>query len=63
MYDRAVSLRTLHGYSIGELVNLCGNDGQRIFDAAANASFLYIAILTAAGKPWVTQRQGTKEGQ
>ncbi|XP_022095164.1 multidrug resistance-associated protein 5-like [Acanthaster planci] len=32
IYQKTIGLRTLKGLSIGEIVNLCANDGQRLFD-------------------------------
>jgi len=45
-YTKALRLRDLSGYSIGELVNICSNDGQRIFDAGMYFPFVYVATLT-----------------
>ncbi|XP_038051020.1 multidrug resistance-associated protein 5-like [Patiria miniata] len=32
IYHKTIRLRTMKGLSIGEIVNLCANDGQRMFD-------------------------------
>jgi len=31
VYEKAIKLRDLSGYTVGELVNICSNDGQRLF--------------------------------
>ena len=31
VYHKAIQLRDLSGYTVGELVNLSSNDGQRMF--------------------------------
>lgn len=47
VYRKAIELRDLSGYSVGELSNLCSNDGQRFYDAATFAFFIYTsAIMT-----------------
>eukprot|EP00911_Craspedida_sp_UC1_P001633 UC1_evm1s1238 len=46
VYTKAMRLRDLAGYSIGELVNICSNDGQRIYDAGSYFPFVYVASLT-----------------
>ena len=46
VYSKAVRLRDLCGYSVGELVNICTNDGQRVYDAGGFSSFIYVAIMT-----------------
>ncbi|XP_060079358.1 ATP-binding cassette sub-family C member 5-like [Ylistrum balloti] len=35
IYKKILKLRSLKNKSVGELVNLCSNDGQRVFEAAA----------------------------
>ncbi|XP_069104067.1 ATP-binding cassette sub-family C member 5-like isoform X2 [Argopecten irradians] len=35
LYKKILKLRSLKDKSVGELVNLCSNDGQRLFEAAA----------------------------
>ena len=34
---------------VGELVNICSNDGQRIADATMFFLFFYIALITTIG--------------
>eukprot|EP00051_Salpingoeca_urceolata_P018547 m.260888 g.260888 ORF g.260888 m.260888 type:complete len:1419 (-) comp19220_c0_seq3:108-4364(-) len=47
VYSKALVLRDLSGYTVGELVNLCSNDGQRMFDATTLVPFVYIsAVMT-----------------
>lgn len=45
VYRKAVELRDLSGYTVGELSNLCSNDGQRFFDAATFALFIYTSSI------------------
>jgi hypothetical protein len=45
VYHRVLRLRNLSGYAVGELVNLCSNDGQRLYDMCTLASFLYIMLV------------------
>ena len=33
VYEKALSLRDLGKYTVGELVNICSNDSQRVFDS------------------------------
>ncbi|XP_077984677.1 ATP-binding cassette sub-family C member 5-like [Glandiceps talaboti] len=40
IYKKVLALRNLQDQTVGQIINLCTNDGQRIFDAAANAAFL-----------------------
>lgn len=45
VYRKAIELRDLSGYSVGELSNLCSNDGQRFYDACTNVMFMYSTII------------------
>ncbi|XP_077978592.1 ATP-binding cassette sub-family C member 5-like [Glandiceps talaboti] len=40
IYRKVLALRNLQDQTVGQIINLCTNDGQRIFDAAANTSYL-----------------------
>ena len=31
VFKKAIKLRDLSGYSVGELINICSNDGQRLY--------------------------------
>jgi hypothetical protein len=46
VYRKSLAMKDLAGYSVGELVNMCSNDGQRISDAAVYSMFFYIAFAT-----------------
>ncbi|XP_050417371.1 ATP-binding cassette sub-family C member 5 isoform X2 [Patella vulgata] len=39
-YRKITKLRSLHDKKIGELVNMCSNDGQRLFEVMANGPFV-----------------------
>ena len=54
VYSKAVRLRDLCGYSVGELVNICTNDGQRVFDAGSYSSFVYVAVITTIAASVIT---------
>ena len=54
VYAKAVRLRDLCGYSVGELVNICTNDGQRVFDAGSYSSFVYVAVVTTIAASVIT---------
>ncbi|XP_033760188.1 LOW QUALITY PROTEIN: multidrug resistance-associated protein 5-like [Pecten maximus] len=41
IYKKILKLRSLKDKSVGELVNLCSNDGQRLFEAAAIGPLLF----------------------
>ncbi|KAK7474400.1 hypothetical protein BaRGS_00034354, partial [Batillaria attramentaria] len=40
LYKKMLRLRSLKDKKIGELVNMCSNDGQRLFEVMANAPFI-----------------------
>eukprot|EP00049_Salpingoeca_infusionum_P013021 m.242611 g.242611 ORF g.242611 m.242611 type:complete len:1470 (+) comp15333_c1_seq3:97-4506(+) len=46
VYEKALRLRDLSGYSVGELVNICSNDGQRLFEATIFGPFILFAAIT-----------------
>ncbi|EDQ86995.1 uncharacterized protein MONBRDRAFT_10377, partial [Monosiga brevicollis MX1] len=46
VYRKSLRLRDLGRYSVGELVNICSNDSQRVHDAAVFSAFIYIALVT-----------------
>ena len=45
VYRKAIELRDLSGYTVGELTNLCSNDGQRFYDACTDSFFIYSSFL------------------
>eukprot|EP00045_Choanoeca_perplexa_P015068 m.182226 g.182226 ORF g.182226 m.182226 type:complete len:1453 (+) comp16881_c0_seq1:165-4523(+) len=45
VYHKAIQLRDLSGYTVGELVNLSSNDGQRMFDSATLIFFIGTSLL------------------
>ena len=45
VYRKAIELRDLGGYSVGELSNLCSNDGQRFYDASTMVFFIYTSFV------------------
>lgn len=45
VYRKAIELRDLSGYTVGELSNLCANDGQRFYDACSDSFFLYASVI------------------
>ncbi|EDQ90078.1 uncharacterized protein MONBRDRAFT_82, partial [Monosiga brevicollis MX1] len=45
VYHKAIQLRDLSGYSVGELVNLSSSDGQRLFDASTMTCFIGTSLL------------------
>ena len=49
MYEKVLCLRDLGQYSVGELVNICSNDSQRVFDAATFSAFIYVSLMTGLG--------------
>uniref|UniRef100_A0A8C6M2D8 ATP binding cassette subfamily C member 12 n=1 Tax=Nothobranchius furzeri TaxID=105023 RepID=A0A8C6M2D8_NOTFU len=42
-YQKVISLRTLDGISMGEMINVLTNDGHRLFEAVLFASFTFSA--------------------
>ncbi len=48
VYKKAVSVRDLSGYTVGELVNLSSNDSQRVHDAGVFLMFVYATLLSTA---------------
>eukprot|EP00043_Microstomoeca_roanoka_P008172 m.78868 g.78868 ORF g.78868 m.78868 type:complete len:1323 (+) comp14131_c0_seq1:57-4025(+) len=46
IYEKALGLRDLGAYSVGELVNVCMNDSQRVFEAGIYSPFIYFAGVT-----------------
>lgn len=46
IYNKAMTLRDLSGYSVGELVNISANDSMRLFEAGSFAPFIYISAVT-----------------
>ncbi|XP_022093433.1 multidrug resistance-associated protein 5-like [Acanthaster planci] len=48
VFKRVASLRTLQDKSVGEVVNVCANDSQRIFDAIVFTNFLIFSIFLIA---------------
>ncbi|XP_033096066.1 multidrug resistance-associated protein 5-like [Anneissia japonica] len=47
VYRKTTRLRSMKGKSAGEIVNLCTNDGQRIFEMMLFLPFLFIGPLLA----------------
>ncbi|KJE88387.1 multidrug resistance-associated protein 9 [Capsaspora owczarzaki ATCC 30864] len=46
VYKKAMRLRTLGNKSIGEVINMASNDGQRVYDAFVFGSFTYSSTLS-----------------
>ena len=46
IYSKALRVKNLCGYSVGELVNICTNDRQRVFEAALFSRAIYYSVLT-----------------
>ncbi|XP_070538074.1 ATP-binding cassette sub-family C member 5-like [Ptychodera flava] len=49
VFKKLTRLRNLQDQSIGQFVNLCANDGQRIFDACQFGSFIVAGPLLGLG--------------
>ncbi|XP_077988244.1 ATP-binding cassette sub-family C member 5-like [Glandiceps talaboti] len=49
IFKKLTSLRNLQDQSVGQFVNLCGNDGQRIFDACQFGPYIIAGPLLAVG--------------
>ncbi|XP_070538168.1 ATP-binding cassette sub-family C member 5-like [Ptychodera flava] len=49
IFKKLTKLRNLQDQSIGQFVNLCGNDGQRIFDACQFGPYIIAGPLLAVG--------------
>ncbi|XP_071950511.1 ATP-binding cassette sub-family C member 5-like isoform X2 [Antedon mediterranea] len=47
IYRKTLCVRSLRGKSTGEIVNLCTNDGQRVFDMMMFLPFLFIGPILA----------------
>eukprot|EP00055_Hartaetosiga_balthica_P015720 m.95054 g.95054 ORF g.95054 m.95054 type:complete len:1356 (-) comp8936_c0_seq4:1185-5252(-) len=45
VYRKALELRDLGGYSVGELVNVSANDSQRIFEAGVFSQFIILSVV------------------
>ncbi|XP_033638055.1 multidrug resistance-associated protein 5-like [Asterias rubens] len=45
VFQRVAKLRSLQERSVGEIVNICSNDSQRIFDAIVFVNFLFFSIF------------------
>ncbi|XP_038050028.1 multidrug resistance-associated protein 5-like [Patiria miniata] len=48
VFKRVASLRSLQDKSVGEIVNVCANDSQRIFDAIVFLNFLFFSFFLIA---------------
>jgi hypothetical protein len=55
VFAKAVNIRDLCGYTVGELVNISTADSSRLADAVLFASFFYgsiIAVICVTGLTW-----------